>query len=610
MKVSIYKNIFDKDSKHVITIDQALHRIKSGKSKKLIETIRSEKDKEIQNADKRYLPCVTFSGVFDGRYDDGLVEHSGFICLDFDLKTNEDALEKKEILKHDKHIYACWISPSNNGVKALYLVKDGMKHTEYFKAISVKYPSIDKSGINISRVCYESYDADIYINNKAVPFDEIIEDKKYEINTTPVSDEETYRKIVKWLEGRGDTFSAGSRNQYIFKLASACCRFGIDEVSVIHYVSYDYLMHDNSFTRGEAERAIKSAYKSNRNNWNTATFNNNQIVEVPSYKQVDPKIFEEGYKLTDIIYGQDIKDGIIDLYDNGFESAETTHINTLDAIRKWKKGQVNFIGGIANMGKSAIEEYLMVVKSYYDGTRWAIFSPENYPAHEWYMGLTEILMGCDLTPNNPYRPTKEQFLEAFDFIKKHFFYIYPETLSPTPDYIKVKFMELIIKEGVEGCVIDPLNMLEADYNKYNGRDDRYLGWVLSEFGKFARENHVYFSIVAHPHKLQMGGDGNYPCPNIYDLAGGAMIPNRVDNIFMYHRPYNVTDPMNPIAEYHSKKVKKQRLFKKGMIPLEFDFRKKRFTFEGYDPLRDNKYEVSVPVKTPEGDLKYASNAPF
>jgi hypothetical protein len=58
--------------------------------------------------------------------------------------------------------------------------------------------------------------------------------------------------------------------------------------------------------------------------------------------------------------------------------------------------------------------------------------------------------------------------------------------------------------------------------------------------------------------------------------------NKMDNIMIYHRPFNVTDPTNGAAELHTKKAKKSRLFKKGMVNLHYDIHRRRFIFNGLD----------------------------
>jgi hypothetical protein len=146
------------------------------------------------------------------------------------------------------------------------------------------------------------------------------------------------------------------------------------------------------------------------------------------------------------------------------------------------------------------------------------------------------------------------------------------------------FLELIVKEKVDGCDIDPFNQLTNEYSKFQ-RSDKYLEWVHSIFGRFAQINNVFFWIIAHPRQMQKAGDGNYPCPDVFDLTDGAMWNNKMDNILIYHRPLAQTDPQNPIAEFHSKKIRRQKVVgKKGFFTFEMSFRKRRFIFDGVDYL--------------------------
>lgn len=601
--ITFYKNITDTKNPHYKELSFALERIKNPNKnvRDLVGKIRASQDAEEIDALKKKLPCVLFGGTFKERKDAELIQHSGVIVLDFDMEDELSAKLTKTEMMQSKHTYAAWISPSGRGVKALFKIKYPEKHREHFKAIQVRYPHVDGSGINVSRVCYESYDEEIYINPNSEVFDDYIEEKKFEVIKEKIEiteavrdDYEKYKRILTWLENRNDSFVSGQRNLFIFKLAAACCRFGIDMYVAEGFISSDFLGRDSDFTRNEAVKAIESAYKANYHKQGTEYFEDKKIVNRETMIEINPKVLEEGYILPDVIYGDQVWEAAESLYDNGYESAETTHIPKLDEIFKWKKGQITLVSGHANSGKSEFMEAIMLVKSYHNGDKWAVYSPENYPADEWYFTFTERLLGMHLTPENKGRVSKEVFKEAYEFVSQHFFYVYPETLSPTPQNIKAKFLELIITKKVTGVLLDPFNQLINDYGKFNGRDDKYLETALGDFSRFAKENSVFFVIVAHPHKMQIGGDGNYPMPNYFDIAGGAMWANKMDNIIIYHRPMNVTDPMSPICEVETKKVKKQRLFKKGKIEGHFDFFKRRFTFDAFDPLQNNKF---MPVET-------------
>ena len=230
----------------------------------------------------------------------------------------------------------------------------------------------------------------------------------------------------------------------------------------------------------------------------------------------------------------------------------------------------------------------------------AFFALEDNPASEFYHDLVEIYLGCGASYGSPNQPTRFLYEAAYDFVSKHFFYIYPKDVSPTPAYIKERFLELIIKEKIDGCIIDPFNQMTNDYSTVGGRDDKYLEAVLGDFDRFCNVNQVFFIIVAHPKMMHKDSSGNYPCPDVFDLSGGAMWNNKMYNILVYHRPAHQQDPTSPAAELHFKKIKRQKIVgEKGSIDMEFIRSRRRFIVDGIDVLTE--------IVKQNGNNIYASN---
>jgi len=91
------------------------------------------------------------------------------MVIDFDkFPSKKDLDNTLNILKNNIHIVSAFISPSNNGIKAVVKIPkcDAIEHERYFKAFHEKfdYDYFDISNCNVDRVCYESYDPNIYIN--------------------------------------------------------------------------------------------------------------------------------------------------------------------------------------------------------------------------------------------------------------------------------------------------------------------------------------------------------------------------------------------------------------------------------------------------------------
>jgi hypothetical protein len=589
--ITIYKNIYDK-TPYYLEVSQALERIKTGKSKHQVDLIRKELDKDRASKLKFNLPSVCFSGKFKERTDSGIEAHSNFIVLDFD--NVHDLREKQTEIINQKWVYACWVSPSGNGLKALVRIADGSKHREHFQALQKVFPEIDKSGVNESRVCFESYDPDIYINDKATVFTKFI--KIEEVKQTQRSaDNEAFNNILKWLSNRGDSFVRGERNRFIFLLASACCRYGIDEETALSYIT-NHFSFSNDFTYSEAENTIKSGYRASKNLFGSAEFNKEELIykENKGVVTIDPTIYDEEIRPKDVVFGEDVKSNAIDIYNDGYESVKGISVDFIDEYWKMKRGELTVLTGIGNYGKSTFLKWYLLMRAMLYNEKFALFAPEDNPAHEFYHECTEILLGSICTPANKNRPELKDFNRAYDFVSNHFFFIYPKSLSPTPDYIKERFLELIVKEKIDGCIIDPFNQMSNDYTRFSGRTDKYLEFILSDIHKFARENNVYLTIVAHPHKMMKDQTGNYPCPDVFDLADGAMWNNKCDNIIVFHRTSFQTNPDTGQCEFHSKKIRRQRsVGKRGFSLFEYDKTKRRFTISGTCPMNRVAEEMKI-----------------
>ena len=581
---SIFRNIFDLTGKYTISVEDALKRIKEGKSANQVSAIRNEQSESRKQNLKKNLPCVCFSGTFSKREDSGLIEHSGLICLDFD--DVEDLSDSVSQFRKWEYTYAVWVSPSGNGIKVLVRIANRDKHREHFNSLKKRMPEIDPSGVNISRVCYESHDPDLFYNPKAKIWTECI-DIEYLPTGVNTETDKIYRNLVRWAENSKGGFRSGNRNMFVFLLAGALCRAGVGSEDAERLIIQDY--QQKGFDSKEISQTIRSAFRANKAKANTLTFTTNEKHEIQY--ELNPDVILEGVKPDDVIYGTDVIDGAIAIFESGYKAAETTHVIPLDEFFKWKRGELTLLSGIGNMGKTAYLHYLCLVKSYYTGCKWAIFSPEHYPAEEFYHDLTETLLGRAAHGGAWDKPSRDAYLRAYEFVSSHFFYIYPETISPTPEYIKTKFMELILKEKTDGVIIDPFNQLTNDYNAFSGRTDKYLETFLSDIKRFAQKNNVFCVIVNHPHKLKKQEDGNYPCPDVYDLADGAMWNNKCDNILIYHRPYAATAPENTECEHHSKKIKRQKMIgKRGVLNFILDRRSRRFLFDGMDFLKNNRFQ--------------------
>mgnify|MGYP003131757082 CR=1 FL=1 len=284
-KITIFRNIKETDAPFHREVEHIIERIKNGASKDLVKRIRLEQRKAERNELKKQLPAICFSGYFTKRNDNSIQEHSGLICLDFDgYEKNKELLQDKENITKSPYTYSVFISPSGKGLKVLVKIpQDVDNHVNYFNSLE-KHFNNDKFDIackNLSRVCYESYDPLIYVNENSSIWDKI-EEKEYQEKhqyrdtpTIPITDENRIVDIlIKWWTKKYP-MNEGSRNNNCYVLAAAFNDFGINK-SLAGYVMSNYQTSD--FNEAEINRTIDSAY-ANTQNFGTKYYEDEERVQ-------------------------------------------------------------------------------------------------------------------------------------------------------------------------------------------------------------------------------------------------------------------------------------------------------------------------------------------
>ena len=280
--VTIFESIHKTDRPFHITIDTALERVRSGKSREICEEVRRTQTKAERNVIKKKLPAVCFSGSFSKRSADGLIHHSGFMCIDFDGFKDQDELQSKRFeLEFDSYTYACFISPSGDGLKVLVKIpQDEKNHKGYFEALADYYasPNFDMACSDVSRVCYESYDPNIYIDKESDVWTKI----KEKTSATPKKisiplhdDNKTIEYLKRWWN-KDYGLVSGARNKNIFILAAAYNQYGIPfETALSSICEYE----QSDFPASEITTAVRSAYKNNAE-FNTKKFEDEEKVNI------------------------------------------------------------------------------------------------------------------------------------------------------------------------------------------------------------------------------------------------------------------------------------------------------------------------------------------
>jgi putative DNA primase/helicase len=132
---------------------------------------------------KKQLPAVLWSGQFSERANSKLVTHSGLLCADLD-SLNSELSDVREKLKASPHVWALFLSPSGDGLKVVFRTPvDASTHLASFRAVeqhvkTLTGVTVDQACKDTVRLCFFSFDPELYHNPDAVEIEPLPEPEK------------------------------------------------------------------------------------------------------------------------------------------------------------------------------------------------------------------------------------------------------------------------------------------------------------------------------------------------------------------------------------------------------------------------------------------------
>ena len=269
---------------------------------------------------------------------------------------------------------------------------------------------------------------------------------------------------------------------------------------------------------------------------------------------------------------------IYDIQENGYQCGKTTGWQSLDKLYSIIKGQFTVITGMPSGGKSEFMDALAVNLMAKEHWKFAVFSPENYPIEMHYHKLIEKIVGKELR-----EISKEEIDIAVEIINSHFFFIDAIEEDINLEVILGQTEQLIKEHNIDGLIIDPWNEIELSKPR-DISDSDFIGVCLRKIRKFARKHRIHLWIVAHPIKMQKDKDGNYPIPELYDIAGSAHWRNKADNGICVHRNYE-----NETTTVIVQKIKFRYAGKPGEVIFKYNERSGRYEETGFDNSMEDRF---------------------
>ena len=323
------------------------------------------------------------------------------------------------------------------------------------------------------------------------------------------------------------------------------------------------------------------------------------LVDLSPYKDANEVLLSEGAeslqkrlkiastpKVEGIFNVDDVSSSMLDGFHNGQERGTTTYIDSVDKAWTWRNGEVNIWTGYQNEGKSLFLNQLATLKAVFDGWKFAVFSPENMPINDFFNDIIEMYIGRSSDPfHGNLQMTLEEYKEAMDFVKKHFFIIYPKKdFQLNTIFEKAKF--LVKTKGIRSLIIDPYNTIQHRMRS-GEREDLYISRFMSELKRFALDQNISVNLVAHQVTPIKDNEGRYIKPDVNKIKGGGTFADKADNVMFVWRPERALDYSSTLVTFGSQKIKKQKLVgtPQEINDISFNVKEQRYYFNGKTPFK-------------------------
>lgn len=588
MNVTIFQTLKHINEPKYITVEQALERIKKGKSKSKIEQIRAKAlIGEDYYMDKRELPFVMFSaaktketvnrkGNGTHREDESITEHSGFFALDFDAV---DISLTKEKLSKDNYIYAYWVAPSGMGIKALVKCPKSLEnHHFYYTAFLERYPELDTTSRNLSRGTYESYDPDLVVNPNSLVWDKRMSKEEVRKNKEKTQNRRGHQ-VLSTAVGMVRASYDGVKHE---TLLNACVLLGgyiatgrVDETIAIQVMT-DEIRAKNP---KDLEGAIKTitdgiAYGKQR-----------PLVESKKIEKAQQFLRREDGSYDFLADDKEMTEYEQAFINGTLEMGLPTGMNDLNTYWMFKKHHLVWFGGVDSVGKSFLVWYLAVLAAKLHGWKVLIHSAENSDG-QLRKKLKEFFIGKSLKVMDD-----EELTLAHDFVSQHFKIISSKQMHSLEDFLLK--CEIIYDEGYQFDLVigEPWNSFDIPSGIESYRNNIHCLNVLRVF----KENYSSVWICDHVNTTAARAkdkDGYVLAPYKSDIESGQMKANKVDDFIMIHRVVNHPEKYKE-TQIHVHKVKDEetggkKTKKDEPVIIELNADYCGYTCNGIDPIKHRK----------------------
>ena len=274
VEVSCFASYSGKEPKTV----NLLTWLRSAKYADKIQELRAIENKKRRDQIKATLPAITPSGIFyPTRKSSNLVKHSGLICLDIDLKGNEDITnynQLKQQLFNIQHVAYAGLSASGKGFFLIIPIAYPKYHKEHFLALQRDFMkigiTIDAAPKNIASLRGYFYDSNAHFRHRPLLYNNIYH-KRYNNYLgqgvqlrQPSNNQWSTKERVEWLVGQivQQRIDITRNEPDWFRIGCALANeFGESGRRYFHQVSQFHPEYDSKITDKKFNKVLKAKYK-------------------------------------------------------------------------------------------------------------------------------------------------------------------------------------------------------------------------------------------------------------------------------------------------------------------------------------------------------------
>jgi len=289
-------------------------------------------------------------------------------------------------------------------------------------------------------------------------------------------------------------------------------------------------------------------------------------------------------------------------WNKGAEVGLSSGAKELDGVLKHKPGFINGWYGWPNDGKGTFYDWQAILSAKLDGWKFCMFKPEDMSAHRMdgqvYVNAVDILHNLmwTYTGKTPYKHiaeryhvpqlTKDEYLEAHEWISDHFFIVYPRDRKYKNILDEFRFM--FDKHGINRFLIDPFRGLILE-----GKDrEAAMNQLFFDAKEFALGTNTILDFIAHPKsqnevKVSKKEDAAYKVVDQWMISGGAAWDNAMDSQYSIYRPERHLSPVDPKVHFINLKQRKSEIVgaNRGQYnKIVFNFLEKRYYLDGICPI--------------------------